>query len=169
MKDRDPQKGSHRRVALGKADRPRVTGDIRQSQRSLDLVQVLEEPQALGQVPVPRAFFRGDAGGHEGLYAPGGVEGRQRAIAGPGQLTGAVYDPLQDGVEVEAPADAKAGLAQPGEAVPQRLIFSPQLVCFMKRDARPAEYRRFFDSSLHGSDYTTRGTKAAQKSHSLGI
>ena len=67
--------------------------------------------------------------------------------------------PCRTAVEVEAPADAKAGLAQPGEAVPQRLIFSPQLVGFLKRDARPAEYLRFFDSWLHVSDYTTRGTK----------
>ena len=93
------------------------------------------------------------------LYAPGVVEGHQRAIAGLGQRTGAVYDPLQNGVDVEAPADAKAGLAQPGEAVPERLIFSPQIVCFLKRDARPGEYLRFFDSSLHVSDYTTRGTE----------
>ena len=159
MKDRGPQEGSHRRVALRKADRPGVAGDIRQSQRSLDLVQVLEEPQALGQVPERLAFFGGDAGGDEGLYAPGVVKGHQRAIAGPGQRTGAVYDPLQNGVEVEAPADAKAGLAQPGEAVPQRLIFSPQTVGFFERDARPAEYLRFFDSSLHVSDHITRGTK----------
>ena len=90
---------------------------------------------------------------------PESSEGHQRAIEGPGQRTGAVYDPLQNAVEVEAPVDAKAGLAQPGEAVPQRLIFSPQLVGFFERDARPAEYLRFCDSWLHVSDYTTRGTK----------
>ena len=169
MKDRGPQEGLHRWVALGEADRPGVAGDIRQSQRSLDLVQVLEEPQALGQVPEQRAFFGGDAGGDEGLYAPGVVEGHQRAIAGPGQRTGAVYDPLQDGAEVEAPADAKAGLAQPGEALAQRLVFSPQTVGFFERDARPAERLRFCNFQIHGADCTTRLPKTSQEKHSFGV
>ena len=156
-------------MAIGEADRPGVGADIRQSQRSLDLVQVLEEPQALGQVPEPRAFFGGDAGGDEGLYAPGVVEGHQRAIAGPGQRTGAVYDPLQDGGEVEAPADAKAGLAQPGEALPQRLVFPPQTVGFFERDARPVEYLRFCSVQIHGADYTTQFTKTSQNGHSFGV
>ena len=34
------------------------------------------------------------------------------------------------------PLIRRAGLAQPGEAVTQRLIFSPQVVCFLKRYAR---------------------------------
>ena len=169
MKDRGPQEGLHRRVALRKADRSGVAGDIRQSQRPLDLVQVLEEPQSLGQVPKPRALFGGDAGGDEGLYAPGVVEGHQRAIAGPGQRTGAVYDPLQNGVEVEAPADAKAGLAEPGEALPQRLVFSPQHGGFFERDARPAEYLRFCNIQIHGTDYTTQLPKTSQKGHSFGV
>ena len=169
MKDRGPQEGLHRWVALGKADRSGVAGDIRQSQRSLDLVQVLEEPQALGQVPESRALFGGDAGGNEGLYAPGVIEGHQRAIAGPGQRTGAVYDPLQHGIVVEIFGDAKAGFAQPGEAIPQRLIFSPQTVGFFERDARPAKYLRFCSVQIHGADYTTQLPITSQKGHSFGV
>ena len=96
---------------------------------------------------------------------PESFEGHQGAIAGPGQRTGAVYDPLQNGVDVEAPADAKAGLAQPGEAIPQRLIFSPQHGGFLERDARPAEYLRFCNIQIHGVDYTTQLPITSQKRH----
>ena len=159
MADRGPQKGPHRRMAFGKADRLGVAGDIRQSQGFLYFVQVLEESQALGQVPQTPALLRGDAGGDEGLYAPGGAKGQKGAIASVGQQTGLVYDPLQHGIVVEIFGDAKAGFAQPGEAIPQRCNLSPQLVCFLKRDVRPEEYLRFCDSWLHVSEYTSRGTK----------
>ena len=104
------------------------------------------------------------------LYAPGVVpkatKGHQRAIAGPGQRTGAVYDPLQHGIVVEIFGDAKAGFAQPGEAIPQRLIFSPQTVGFFERDVRPAEYLRFCNVQIHGADYTTQPPITSRKGHS---
>ena len=159
--DRGSQEGLHRRVALGKADRPGVAGYIRHSKRFLYLVQVLEESQTLGQVPEHRAFLGGDAGGEEGFYAPGVVEGHQRAIAGLSQRTGAVYDPLQDGVEVEALADAEAGLAQPGETVSQPLILLPQPLGFLKGNTRPAARLWLSDLRLHMANCTTRITKRA--------
>ena len=130
--DGGSQEGLHRRMAFGKANRPGVAGDIRQSQRLLDLVQVLEESQTLGQFPETRALFGGNAGGDEGLYLPGVGEGHQRAVASPGERTGAVYDLLQDGGEVEAFVDPKAGLAHPGQTVAERVNLSTQPVGFLE-------------------------------------
>ena len=56
------------------------------------------------------------------------VDGRDHAVAGAGQRAGAVHDLVQDGVEVEARADALDSSVQRGEAVPQRLVLLPQFV-----------------------------------------
>ena len=152
--DGSSQEGLHRRMAFGKADRPGVAGDIRQSQRLLDLVQVLEESQTLGQFPEPRALFGGDAGGDEGLYFPGVGEGHQRAVASPGERTGAVYDLLQDGGEFEAFVDAKAGLAHPGQTVAERVNLSPHPAGFLEARIPPGEGLEFLcDTLMHGANH----------------
>ena len=43
----------------------------------------------------------------------------------------AVHNLLQDGIEVEVVGDAGTGFVQPGEAVPQRLWLSSQVVGFL--------------------------------------
>ena len=59
---------------------------------------------------------------------PAFVEGGDSAVSGAGQGAGALDDLVQNGVEVEARADAQDGRAQPGDTVSQRLVLSPQLV-----------------------------------------
>ena len=52
---------------------------------------------------------------------PGVVDGRDQAVAGAGQLAGAVDNLPQDGLEVGAGADAQDGGAQLRDAVLERL------------------------------------------------
>ena len=71
--------------------------------------EVREQPRSVG----PRGEFRvlvgGQAGGNEVVRPPGVVDGRYRAVAGAGKRAGAVDDLPQDGLEVEAGADAQGG------------------------------------------------------------
>ena len=125
MTDRGSQKGLHRRVAFRKADRAGVAVDFSQSQRPLNLAQVPEESQALGQGSQSPSFFGSHPGGDEVLHAPCVVEDQERSVPGAGQRACAVDDPLKDGVQVESFGDAKAGFAQPGEAASQRFSLRP--------------------------------------------
>ena len=121
MTDRRPQKGLHRRMVLGKAGRTGVAGNILESERPGDLIQVSQQTQPLGQGAHSPAFLGSHAGGDQAAYAPGVVEGHQRAVAGAGQRTGAVNDFLQDVIDVQIRGDAKPGLGHPGE--PLRRLF----------------------------------------------
>ena len=119
------QKGLHRpqrRADLGQAGRPGMAGEIGQPQRFGKHAQVLEELQSPGQVDEALALLCGQAGGDEFRRLPGVVEDSDSADARAGQRTGAVDNPLQDGIEVEVGGDLDAGLAQSGEAVAQNLI-----------------------------------------------
>jgi len=59
------------------------------------------------------------------------------AVARAGERAGAVDDLLQDGVEVEARADAQDGGAEGGDALPQRLVLPLQVVGLRKRALPP--------------------------------
>ena len=91
---------------------------------SRDVGRQIRHPQRLGQVPEvreqprsvrPRGHHRvhagREAGGDELLRLPGVVDGGDQAVAGAGQRAGAVDDLAQDGLEVEAGADAQNGRA----------------------------------------------------------
>ena len=92
------------------------------------------KPQLLlGQIQQRLVFFRRQAGGYGVLELPGLVEGDNPAVAGTSQRPGAVYDLLQDGVQIQALIDAKAGLNQPGQAVPENLYLWVVLVGFGQR------------------------------------
>ena len=66
--------------------------------------------------------------GEEVLPVAGVVRKGHHAVTGAGQGTGTVQDTLEQRVEAQAPVDAQAGLAEPGEPLPQRLDFPQQFV-----------------------------------------
>ena len=117
----------HRRAELGKAQRPGVAVEVPQSQRFGNPAEVLEELQPFGQLHKSLALFRSQPGGDEVLYPPRIVQQGDDAVARPGQGAGAVQHPLEHRVEVEALVDAQAGLAEPGQPVPQ-LRYLPRLI-----------------------------------------
>ena len=119
----------HRRAELGKAQRPGVAVEVPQSQRFGNPAEALEELQPFGQLHKSLALFRSQPGGDEVLYPPRLVQQGDDAVAGAGQRAGAVQDPLQHRVEVEALVDAQAGLAQPGQPVPQLRYLPLKIVC----------------------------------------
>ena len=110
------------------AERGGIIGQISQSQRSPKPPQILEDLPPAGPVRQPLVLFRSEAGRDELLGPPRVVEGRNHAVAGAGQRAGAVHDLAQDGADVEGRADTQDGGAQPGDALPQRVVFSPQFV-----------------------------------------
>ena len=112
----------------GKAELPDVAGQVAESQRSGKVPEVFEEPRPVGPVGQLLVLGGSEAGADEVLGLPRVVDGRDHAVAGAGQRAGAVDDLLQDGVDVEARADAQDRRAQPGDALPQRLVLSPQFV-----------------------------------------
>ena len=63
-----------------------------------------------------------DIGYYEALHLARPVHEGDDAIPRSRQRTGAVQDPLEHGLEVEALVDALAGLGEPGQALPQRYI-----------------------------------------------
>ena len=112
----------------GKADRRDVGGKVRHSEWFGHAGQVIEELNAAWQSDEHLVLLLRDAGGDERLQPPGLVDDDEASPAGPGQRARPVHDPLQHGIEVEVFADAEAGLAQPGEAVPQGLVLSQEIV-----------------------------------------
>ena len=134
--DRGAEKALHRRVALGKADRPGVAGDVPEPQRPLGLVEEPQQSQALRAGLNSISLVRSDAGSDEVLEFPEVTHDQERAVTGAGQGAGLVYDPLQDGAEVQLPGDAEGGLAQPGKTVPQRLYLPLHPGGFLEADAR---------------------------------
>ena len=89
---------------------------------------MFEEPRPVGPVRQLLVLGRREAGADEVLELPRVVEGRDHAIPRAGQRPGAVDDLVQDGVDIEARADAQDRRAQPGDALPKRLVLSPQFV-----------------------------------------
>ena len=80
-----------------------------------ELVQHL----ASRQVHQHSALLGRHPGGDEVRDLPRGVEDDDAAVAGAGQHPCTVDDLVQDGVEIQGLADAQAGLAQAGQALPQ--------------------------------------------------
>ena len=124
VEDRRCQKGHgrayrQRREEIGKAKRPDVAEQVREAERFRNPIEVLKEPHPVRQVPQLSGLLGGHPGGEEVLYPSRIVEERNHTVACAGQGPGTVQDTLQHRLEVEALIDAKAGLAQPGEAVPQ--------------------------------------------------
>ena len=121
---------AHQRVrphqVRGEAERTDIVAQARQPQGGLEVAKVLEQPRPVRPVGHLLLFGLREAGGDELLHVPGAVVGRDDAVAGVGQRAGAVDDLLQHRVEVEARADAQDSVAQPGDALLERLDLSPQ-------------------------------------------
>ena len=106
-------------------------------------------------------FFGRDAGGDEVAGLSALVDGRDAAVSGPGQGARALDDLVQDGVEVEAGADTEDGGAEPGDAVSQRLVLSPQALVTIGapahryREKRPTSQNRHSVSVTNHTDVTT--------------
>ena len=103
--------------------------EVPQTQRLLDVAEVLEEHHPFGQVREPPVLFRGQPGGYKVLYLPRILQEGDDAVARPGQGAGAVQDPMEHRVEVEALVDAQAGLAEAGQPVPQLRNLPRLIVC----------------------------------------
>ena len=144
--------GTHRHgwTEIGKAHRPDVPEQVRDPQRLLKAVEVLEDlPPLRRQSPDSLGLFGGQPGGEEVLYPSGLVKERDHPVAGLRQRPGGVQHALQHRVEVEALVDAQAGLAQPGQPFPQGLVLSQQVVfpCHSTTSVGLRKARR----SSHGS------------------
>ena len=155
---------------------------VRQSQGSHGAAEQLEEPHPVRQVPHPLGLLGAQAGGQEVLYLPGLVQQDEGPVAGAGQRPGAVQDPLQNGVEVQALVDAQAGLAQPGQPVSEVLslkvtgILPVHLHSFFRaREGRHSSHRRNADLPLTAHTYRrqrniyTNVTENYHKAHGILI
>ena len=110
---------------LGIAERAEVGGHVRQPQHARQVPEVFEELVPVRPVrDVPVLVVR-QADVDELLDRAGFVDGRDHPVAGAGQCAGAVDGLAQDGVEVEARADAQDRCIEPRAAVAQRRDFLP--------------------------------------------
>ena len=132
------------------AQLPDVGRQVRHPQRLGQVPEVREEPRSVRPRGHHRVHAGGEAGGDEVLRLPGVVDGSDHAVAGAGQRAGAVDDLAQDGLEVEAGADAQDGRRQARDAVLEHPVPLPQLVGTLlhhpslrtRRAGRPWERRR---------------------------
>ena len=112
-------------------DRPADLGvrrEVRQSQRPGQAAQVGEELRSPRQVDETPVVFVRQAGGDEVLEPSCVVEGGDAAHPCAGQGAHPVQNPLQLGIEVEVLGDVQAGLAQPGEPLPERRYLPHRVV-----------------------------------------
>ena len=123
-----PQQGPRREQVGGEAERTDVVARLAEPQRTRQVAEVLEELRPVRPGGHLLVFFGRDAGGDEVAGLSALVDGRDAAVSGPGKGAGGLDDLVQDGVEVEAGADAEDGGAELGDAVSQRLVLSPQIV-----------------------------------------
>ena len=117
----------------GEAERADVGVQVGQPERGVQVAEVLEQPRPVGPVGQAGLLFGGEAGGEEVGDPAGVVDRGDHAVARAGQGAGAADDLLQDGVEVEAGADAQDGGDQRGEALAEGLdLLLPWVgvVCF---------------------------------------
>ena len=117
----------HGRAELGQAQLSDVAVEVRQPQRFADAAEPLEEEHPVGKLGELAALLGGQPGVEEVLDAARVVQEGDDAVAGAGQGAGAVQDPLEHVVEVQALADAQAGRAEAGQPLPQGLVFFTQL------------------------------------------
>ena len=120
--------GLRQRQLLGIAERAGVGGNVRQAQRARKVPEVFEERVPVRPLPDVPALFRREAGGDELQDRAAFVDGRDHPVACAGQRAGAVDDLVQDGVEVEAGADAQDRRAKRRDALAQSCVLPPQLV-----------------------------------------
>ena len=106
-------------------ERTDVGGQIAQSQGSVQVPQVLEEPRSVGPLDQLPAQVGCHPGGDEVLDLPRSIDRGEQAELGAGQGAGALDDLPQDGLRLEASADAQHGRDQLGGAVPRTLHWSP--------------------------------------------
>ena len=110
------------------AEFPDIGRQVGHSQRLPQVPEVLEQAQPVGPRDHCRVLAGRQAGADEVLRLSGVVDRRDQAVAGAGQRAGAVDDLPQDGLEVEAGADAQDGCAQVRDAVLERLDPSTQFI-----------------------------------------
>ena len=130
--NRRSHESPHRHEVVRKAERPDVGGQVPEPERFREPAEVFEELRPLGQVHQPLVLFRSQAGGDEVLELSRLIKGRDPAVAGTGQRAGALHNFMQNGIDIEALADAQTGLAQPGEALSQRLDLYSQLDAWLQ-------------------------------------
>ena len=102
------------------AERADEAGQVVHPERPRQVAHVLEEPHPVGPVQHPLVLLGGEAGGDEVPGPARLVDRRDQAVAGAGERAGALRDLAQDGVEVEARADAQDSRAQGGDPLAQR-------------------------------------------------
>ena len=118
-----------RRQPVGReAERADVSRQVAQPQRSRQVAKLFEEPPPVAPVGDLPVLVGRKAGGDEVLDPLVFVDGRDHAISGAGQRAGTDDGLLQDGVQVEAVADAQNGLVQAGDAILSRLVLPRQCV-----------------------------------------
>ena len=105
-----------------KAERADVVREVREPQRSRQVVQVLEQAHAVGPGREFLLLLRGEARGDGVLGRARLVDGGDDAVAGAGERPGSLHDLAQHGVEVEACADPQDRRAQGGDALAQRFV-----------------------------------------------
>src|SRR5687768_17216404 len=102
----------HGWVMRGEADRAWITVEVVEPQGlSLDQDD-LEQPVANGDRSDPLPLCGGDPRGEERLDTPSLAQEGERAVAGADEVTRAVDDLLQDGLEVELAENAEPGIVQ---------------------------------------------------------
>ena len=129
------QEGAHRTQGRANCGQPLGLGvrrEVRQPERYGNPAQVGEELRPAGQLQEPLVLFGSQAGGDEVLQLPLPVQGGNPAHPRAGQGARPVHDPLEHDVQVQVFGDADAGLAQPGEPLPQGLILAEQIAFFLQ-------------------------------------
>ena len=119
----------------GKAQRLKVAGQIRHAERRRKVSKVFEEPPPIGPLHHLPTLLRRKTGGDEVLDLSPLVDGGDHTAAGAGEGAGAFHDLLQDGIDVQACADAQDRRDQPCVAVPQRLVLLPEFLETFQRSS----------------------------------
>ena len=117
----------HRRLEFRQAQLPDVAVEVPQPQRFADAAELLEEEHPVGKFGELPGLLGSQPGIEEFLYPPPIVQEGDDPVAGAGQRPGAVQDPLEHRLEVQALVDAQAGLAEAGQPLPQGVVFQGQI------------------------------------------
>ena len=105
--------GHHIRV---EPERPEVAGQVADPQGARLVPQVGEQPESVRPLRHLPVLVGRDAGTQNPKGTSVIVDGREHAVGGVGQRTGAVDDLLQNCVEIKARADPQDRLAETGSA-----------------------------------------------------
>ena len=82
---------------------------------------MLEDPPSLRQLDQSAVFLLCCPGCEESLHAAVLIDGGNHSVAGVGEAQRFIDRLLKDDLEVEALVDASVGVAQLGQAFPQRI------------------------------------------------